>query len=271
MMTGAEMAATALEGSVLIVAHPDDEVLWFGSVAARVDHIVVCFLNDPGKPELGLAREKALEAHPWRDRISCLGLDETGAFGLAGWPRPEVTDFGLRLVAPRKIAAEYQKRYQQLCDALTPYVRNATNIFTHNPWGEYGHEEHILVHRAATAVAEANGKSVWYDNYASNWSEDLMRWYLDRAEHQVFQGNVAVEQMDNVANTYRAQGAWTWFDSYVWFSEEFFVRGPLSKNDRPDFGWLFPMNMLRLPERDAPQVPRRKSIIRRTLRKIIGK
>ena len=269
-MTGAEIASTALEGSVLIVAHPDDEVLWFGSVATRVDHIVVCFLNDPAKPELGRAREKLLEAHPWRDRLSCLGLDETGAFGLAAWPRPEVTDFGLDLVAPRKVAAEYQKRYQQLCDALTPYVRNAVNIITHNPWGEYGHEEHVLVHRAATAVAEANGKSVWYNNYASSWSEDLMRRYLDRAEHQVFRGDVAVEQMEVVANTYREHGAWTWFDGYVWFKEEFFVKGPLSKNDQPDFGWLFPVNMLQLPERNAPEVSSRKSIIRRALDRIIG-
>ena len=97
-----------------------------------------------------------------------------------------------------------------------------------------------------------------------------MRRYLDRAEHQVFSGDVAVEQMEAAANTYRAQGAWTWFDEYVWFPEEFFVKGPLSKNDQPDFGWLFPVNMLRLPEKNAPEVPRRKSIVRRALKRVIG-
>jgi LmbE family N-acetylglucosaminyl deacetylase len=266
-MTSPDLAVSALEGSVLIVAHPDDEVLWFGSVAAQVDKIVVCFLNDPAKPELRHARERTIESHPWRDRLVCLGLDETGSFGLAGWPRPDIMEYGLKIERRSNVAIEYQSRFQQLRDALTPFVRGANNVFTHNPWGEYGHEEHVLVNRAATTLAEESGTTVWYSNYASTWSEDLMRRYLDRQDRPVFRGSVPITQMQETADVYREHGAWTWFDDYAWFAEEFFTRGPLDMNDAAGFGWLFPVNFIHLPQREEPVAKKRDSRFRRFLRR----
>ena len=268
-MSGADLPVTALEQSVLIVAHPDDEILWFGSIGSRVDRIVVCFLDDPANPELKAAREATLCAHPWHDRITCLGLDETGAFGLAGWPRPEIMEYGLKLERRRAVAIEYQLRFRQLRDALTPIVRGANNVYTHNPWGEYGHEEHVLVNRAATTLAEESGKTVWYSNYASTWSEDLMRRYLDRQDRPVFRGSVPVTQMQDIADVYRRHGAWTWFDDYAWFPEEYFTQGPLNRNDAPGFGWLFPVNFIRLAQRNAFVSRRRDSSMKRFLRRIV--
>lgn len=260
--------SSALEGSVLIVAHPDDEILWFGSIGSHVERIVVCFLDDPRNPELRRAREETLRVHPWRDRITCLGLDETGAFGLARWPRPDIMEYGLKIDRRPDVASEYQLRFRQLRDALTPIVRGAKNIFTHNPWGEYGHEEHVLVNRAATTLAEESGTTVWYSNYASTWSEDLMRRYLGRQDRPVFRVSVPVGQMQDIAGVYCRHGAWTWFDDYAWFPEECFTQGPLDRNDAPGFGWLFPVNFIRLPKRDEPVARRRASRFRRLLRRI---
>jgi LmbE family N-acetylglucosaminyl deacetylase len=237
-------------GSVLIVAHPDDEILWFGSIAADVGRIVICFLNDPAVPELAAARERVLAEHPYKEKIVCLGLDETRAFGHANWPRPETTEFGLRIVKARKIARAYRLCYRQLEEQLAPIIRDASSVITHNPWGEYGHEEHVLVHRAVTALAVSAQKDVWYDNHASTWSEDLMRVYLDKSEHDIVGRDVDTGAMQDIAGIYRAHGAWTWFDDYRWFGKEFFVRGPLERIDRPGFGWMFPINLLRLEDRE---------------------
>ena len=92
------------DGSLLVVAHPDDEILWFGSIVDEVEKIVICFLNDPSNPELAGARERVLTEHPLRDKITCLNADETGAFNHANWPRPETTRHGLRIVKDDKIA-----------------------------------------------------------------------------------------------------------------------------------------------------------------------
>ncbi len=248
-MTAQDTPVFPGDGAVLVVAHPDDEILWFGSIVDQVDKIVVCFLNDPAHPELAAARERVLAEHPLRDKIVCLGVDETGAFNHAAWPRPETTDFGLRIVKARQVAKRYRLCYQQLEKKMQPLIRGAASVITHNPWGEYGHEEHVLVHRAATTLAGAENKPVWYDNHASSWSEDLMSVYLDKSGHRIERRAVDTQAMDRIADVYRAHGAWTWFDDYQWFEEEYFVRGPLERLDRPGFGWMFPINLLRLEER----------------------
>ena len=268
-MIAPDIAQAALEDSVLIVAHPDDEILWFGSIAPRVDKIVFCFSNDPAKPDLKKARDATLGAHPWGRRITCLDLDETGAFGLAGWPLPSATESGLRLENAQNVAAEYDTRYQQICESVAPIVRDAANIYTHNPWGEYGHEEHVLVHRAVTALAGKYGKPVWYDNYASNWSEELMRRYMGRTDRRTARADVDVDLMQEIAGVYREHGSWTWFDDYSWFAEECFVLGPLDRNDEPGFGWLFPVNLLWLPERNRPARQQRRTGLRQKIRRMI--
>jgi LmbE family N-acetylglucosaminyl deacetylase len=236
-------------GSLLVVAHPDDEILWFGSIVADVAKIAICFLNDPAHPELAAGRERVLAEHPLRDKIVCLGADEPGAFNRAEWPRPESTQYGLRIVKDRQIAKTYRLCYRQLEKQLAPMIGEASSVITHNPWGEYGHEEHVLVHRVTTALAGSQQKPVWYDNHVSSWSEDLMRLYLDKSERQVVHREVDRPAMESIADIYRAHDAWTWFDDYRWFGDEYFVRGPLTRVDRPGFGWMFPVNMLRLEER----------------------
>ncbi|MGI9262858.1 MAG: hypothetical protein ACR2QR_12520, partial [Woeseiaceae bacterium] len=110
----------ALHNSVLIVAHPDDEILWFGSIASQVDRIVVCFSHDPAHPELSKARARTLERHPWAARMVSLGLDETGTFGHAAWPRPAASEFGLEIIGSRELAEQYHSRARQLRQALSP-------------------------------------------------------------------------------------------------------------------------------------------------------
>jgi hypothetical protein len=238
------------ERSLLVVAHPDDEILWFGSIIADVGKIAICFLNDPAHPELADARSRVLEEHPLREKIVCLDVDEPGAFNRAMWPRPESTKYGLRIVKDRKIAKNYRLCYRQIKAKLAPMIEDATSVITHNPWGEYGHEEHVLVHSVATALAASGRKAVWYDNHASSWSEDLMRVYLDKSEHHVVRREVNEDAMERIANIYKANDAWTWFNDYRWFRDEYFVRGPLARVEQPGFGSMFPVNMLRLAERN---------------------
>ncbi|MDH3440976.1 MAG: PIG-L family deacetylase [Gammaproteobacteria bacterium] len=259
---------SALKNSLLIVAHPDDEILWFGSVAPHVGRIVVCFSHDPAHPELSQARVKTLERHPWADRIMSIGLDETGSFGCASWPLPGDTEFGLGISGSEGAARQYEIRAGQLRTALVPLMENVDNVYTHNPWGEYGHEEHVMVHRVATALAGEAGISTWYNNYASSWSMLLMCQYLDKADRPVISGTVDIETMMAIADIYREAGAWTWFDDYSWFKTEHFVSGPLRRNTAPAFGWMFPVNYLGLADRDEPERrARRPGILGRIRRK----
>lgn len=260
-------AENALQNSMLIVAHPDDEILWFGSIAPHVDKIVICFSHDPAHPELSEARARTLERHPWAERIVSLGLDETGAFGHAAWPRPAATEFGLEIIGSGRVSAGYQSTARQLRQALSPLIAAVDNVFTHNPWGEYGHEEHVMVHRVAATLAEETGKATWFDNYASSWSSVLMYQYFDRTSKTMFSADVNVNNMMSIADIYREEAAWTWFDDYAWFGTEHFVRGPLDRRSAPDFGWMFPVNYVGLPDRDLPDRSRKRPGFLRRIRR----
>jgi LmbE family N-acetylglucosaminyl deacetylase len=37
------------EKSIVVSAHPDDEILGFSSIVDRVDEVVLCYLNCPSK------------------------------------------------------------------------------------------------------------------------------------------------------------------------------------------------------------------------------
>lgn len=260
----------ALADSILIVAHPDDEILWFGGIAPHVRQIVICFSHDPAHPQLSQARRMTLDRHPWADRIITLDLDETGSFGHAAWPTPVDTEFGLEITGSQDIASRYATCARQLHAALSPLVAAAGNVYTHNPWGEYGHEEHVMVHRVATALAEEAGIPVWYDNYASTWSMMLMCQYLDKKDRPLIKANVDVEAMRTIADIYREESAWTWFDDYSWFATEHYVNGPLTRNAAPGFGWMFPVNYVGLPDRDAPNPePVRPGLFGRIRRRLL--
>jgi LmbE family N-acetylglucosaminyl deacetylase len=241
---------SALARSVLVVAHPDDEILWFASIAERVDRIVICFHDDPLNPQLSAARSRTLEAHPWCDKLHCLKLAETGAFGLADWTAAECDEYGLRLDGPRSVATVYRRRARELTEALRPFVEDADNVFTHNPWGEYGHEEHVMVYRVVESLVARTGTQMWCSNYASSWSWPLMLRYLNTEDLPTCSAEIDEAAMRVVADVYRANGTWTWFDDYRWFDREFFVRAPLVAQPQPGFGWLFPVNFVTLPDRE---------------------
>ena len=53
-----------LENAVVVVAHPDDEVLWFSSILDKVDEVVICYLAINSKPQWTVGRQLSLAEHP---------------------------------------------------------------------------------------------------------------------------------------------------------------------------------------------------------------
>ena len=55
---------TILAKSILVVAHPDDEVLWFSSILDKVDRIIICFLECESNSQWTIGRKKKLNGTP---------------------------------------------------------------------------------------------------------------------------------------------------------------------------------------------------------------
>lgn len=263
-----QLPKEALDKSVLVVAHPDDEVLWFGSVLEQVDKIIICFTDAEHWPELGEARKRSLEQHALRERMELLDICQVKSHNKSRWPEPVETDYGLLLDKYPGFDKPYQQQAKRLAEALEPHIRNSKNVFTHNPWGEYGHEDHVQVSKVTTRLAEEAGSSIWFSSYVSNKSMALMRRHVHGFGQSYYTMPVDTVRAREIADTYYKNNAWTWLDDYIWFDSECFVQGPLQSQADACTGALFPVNFLRVPFDSTTANKKAPGLFRRIRRRL---
>jgi hypothetical protein len=236
-----------LNKSILVVAHPDDEILWFSSILDRVGKVVFCYIDNASNPAWGPGRRKAISEFRGLD-ISCLNVDESEVFSKRNWYQPAYDEYGLKIVSNVGGARRYAKNYHELKDKLKTEIKGFRNIITHNPWGDYGNEEHVQVYQIIKVLQKENDANIWYSNYCSNKSATLMFDHIDgfNSEYSCYATNkVSAQKMMTI---YRKNDCWTWYDNWVWFNEECFVLDNDDDNlhNRKLCGHLFPVNMIKL-------------------------
>jgi len=129
-----KMMTEMFKNSVLLSAHPDDEILWFSSIIEKVDEITICFLDYKRAPEMSAGRKKALSDYPLGN-ISCLEIEESGSFQGADWHNPIISKYGIEMLNSGEPENKYTENYYILKKHLRNRLINCRNIFTHNPWG----------------------------------------------------------------------------------------------------------------------------------------
>jgi hypothetical protein len=123
---------------LLIVGHPDDEILWFNP--ENFDKIIIVFFARSGNDKFNHGRQAALLEHPLRHKIIRLNFLEAG---LTQHSRKD------KAVAVKR----YFSNYHKLMKILPDYIEDADEIFSHNQWGEYGHPEHVLINNVLSKIA----------------------------------------------------------------------------------------------------------------------
>lgn len=238
------MAETITENAVVIGAHPDDELLWFTAVLRKARTVIIVYRDYWADPSLGLKRTAAVADHPHPD-VRFPALPEPGSFGMASRTAPEPDRFGLAFdvrtvalreakrramiaarrrgsVAPAPVRRLYEQSFVDVKAALAPLLDGTMNVFTHNPWGEYGHEDHVLVHRAVCDLRRQIGFTQWMPHYVTPRSMALAERYLaaDPAPPVTLPADIAYAR--KVADLYRRHRCWTWRDDWSWFAAEHF-------------------------------------------------
>ncbi len=261
-MTPEEM----LRNSIIIAAHPDDELLWFGAILKKVDRVVMVYQDYWPKPEVGRARAAVLKDYP-RENVSSLELPEAATHSCADWSSPKLTDSGIDLgmtaqlrdvkqavkrllgnsQAPKGgISRHYEANARALYERLKPLLTPDMNVFTHNPWGEYGHEDHLQVFRVVDRLRRETGFRQWMSNYCTERSLPLAMTYFDNTDRAYVQLPVDKQFADTVADVYRQNDCWTWAENWAWFPFELYTEAPSTqKTETGQPHWL-PLNMFRL-------------------------
>jgi LmbE family N-acetylglucosaminyl deacetylase len=201
--------------NAIVVAHPDDEALWLSSVVTSVEQIVFGFgavFDDPGKTQ---ARRKAVAALPLSGIVN-LEIPESGVHWQSYQTQPQLTLSGVR-ISESAVRERYESNYARLLEGLRASLSECRDVYTHNPWGEYGHAEHIQVYSAVTALQKELGYTVWFSNYVSakNWTfvRGLAE-HLSWAHRRVVKPDLVTARA--LMQVYRRNGAWTWTSAHRW-------------------------------------------------------
>lgn len=211
----------------IVMAHPDDEVLWACSALRAAERIVLVYGELKCGPDLTAGRIEAMAAFPL-PTLDWLQMTEAGSFDSASWRHPKETDYGLYLHPSLRVMYSfdpdrYRSQFAILQDRLRVSLKGMKNVIAHGPWGEYGHEDHVQLFRAVAGLAAEMGFRLWVPAYYAPKSEALMLRnlrYLGRpTEPLAIDHALATE----IANIYKRTKTWTWFDSYVWPANERFL------------------------------------------------
>jgi GlcNAc-PI de-N-acetylase. len=236
--------------AALVVAHPDDEALWFSSIVQRVDEVVICFTDIVSRPDWSEGRRRSIASYPIRN-ATFLGLQESEVYNCTDWLNPVLTDYGLE-VSKRKdsfagfSAKRYRNNYVELRQQLSTRLKKCRNVFTHNPWGEYGHEEHVQVFRVIQELQRELSFDLWFSNYCSNKSHKLMLQYISGFDSSYVTIECDRELWKSLMLLYKRNNCWTWFDDYTWFAQECFMLSKKEEVDKRNKGHIFPLNFIKL-------------------------
>ncbi|OGT38686.1 MAG: hypothetical protein A3F11_03580 [Gammaproteobacteria bacterium RIFCSPHIGHO2_12_FULL_37_14] len=170
---------------VLIVAHPDDEIIWFDPLYFNLILITFCERHD--RIRVGRNRLNAILQHPLKDKICMLNIPESGF-----WKN-------------KTKVSEYTKTAEQLTEMLFQ-LKNSfqiSEIYTHNSVGEYGHDDHILVHQCVIKVFNGLSNCNIYCPTKYMKEDDLR-------SHQTIKNKMEINFYNKVKNIYLENNCWTW-------------------------------------------------------------
>lgn len=237
------------DNSIIVAAHPDDEILWFSSLLEKADHVALCYLGELVNPEFGRYRSQALSQFPLSEKMSCLELTALGISRPRNFISPKFSPFGIELVPDSKLPKNGQKHYEKnyviLRDKLADILGEFKNVVTHNPWGEYGHEEHVQVYRAVKDLQPRLGFDLWISNYCSTRTVGLIGSIAKASQVVTLPTNSQLAK--RIMDIYIQYQCWTWYEDWQWPSEETFFQEAPNGSPGINYGSVLPFNLIVKP------------------------
>lgn len=260
------------DGVAIVMAHPDDELLWTGSLLPVADRIVICFGPVPNHQGITHGRRQLQADYPL-SQAHFLNIVESRVFNFADWPLPDETAEGLAIPWNPGRARDYRRSYADLIARLPELLKGVHSVVTHNPWGEYGHEHHIQLFRALESLQPQMGYQIWVNCYAGAKTSGLVARHLERLGPPTPDLPLNQPLVEELQGLYQKTSTWTWYQEYRWpETERFFPLLPMGEKAAP--GTVRPLHWIVQPyvprSAWAVQMDRIMQFARRRFDKIAG-
>jgi LmbE family N-acetylglucosaminyl deacetylase len=195
----------------IVVAHPDDEILFFSSQLDEASEVIICFSEC--KDEVVTAGRLLFIQKCDIKKFSFLQLREADCHDIRNWDKPLCTEFGLNV---RNNIEKYTANYARLLSNLRLKLNKGDVVFTHNPWGDYGHEEHVQIFKVLFELREELDLKLYVSGYVSNRSHSLM----EQSVHYLSATPVFAQTNKALATKlmqlYKDTRCWTWYEEFYW-------------------------------------------------------
>jgi hypothetical protein len=230
--------------SAIIVAHPDDEILWFSSILDKVDSIIFCYHEDRLNDPMSKGRTRLLNQYPFSNATS-LYIKSANVYREKHFKFPVETSNGLLVFNPLKYRV-YCKTFQELKKKIGEIISGYQTVFTHNPWGEYGHEEHVQVYRVLKTFQKNYRFNLYFNNYISGKSLKLGKKYLFKYDYSWIENTVNKPLYDKIMSLYVLNQCWTWPEEWRCFITECFLKDSINNSKiLGKYDHLPPLNIIR--------------------------
>ena len=97
---------------------------------------------------------------------------------------------------------------------MTSILPRKSIVITHNPWGEYGHVDHIQVFNVIQNLQSILDIEIFVTGYVSSisrfYAKTVFNFLIPKP--YVKKTNSSIYRL--LKNHYQSYGCWTWFDDY---------------------------------------------------------
>ena len=165
-----------------IFSHSDDEVIWANT--QEFDKIIIVYFGVKDKPEVKEKRIQAMLNHPLKSKMIYLFIEE------------------LDIKHRRDRCGEHNEQFNIIVDKLAEFIEGVDEVWTHNPWGEYGHADHILVSKAVMRMFNCPIFAAAFGKHGQNKGYTIHKKKFDFGFYY------------KVKNVYQEAGCWTGYAKY---------------------------------------------------------
>lgn len=197
--------------SCIVACHPDDEIIFFGSMINKVSKIFVSLFGGKTQEETNNFF-KLVKAYPLKN-IEFLYINQTYCWGDVDWDTTHKNECGIELKSGLA-NSKYYENYYILKTMYRHKLAGFKTVITHNPWGESEHAEHFQIF----TIIEQLRDELNFDLYYTNYIHCMYKTFMNFADNIINERNIIsspieypidIKLCNDIKNIYQECNVWT--------------------------------------------------------------